>query len=362
MDLSNLNKKFFKYIIIAVVAVVVLLLIMWLISLSNNKKLDFTEIEDKMIEAAKDYMEENDTKLPIEGNEMVLSISTLVENGNMKDLSKYTDDDVTCTGEVVVKNNSGFYSYIPFLNCGKTYKTQSLSDYITNHEEIVSQDAGLYSVGNEYIYRGEFVNNFVSFAGKLWRIIKIDGDGDIKLLQYESKDRSVWDDRYNVVKEQTVGINEYNISRLHESLTDIYDEKFEDEEKAKIVSKDLCIGERFEQDTTKDGSTECAKKLPNQKVGVIQANEYLYASIDPNCVNTYSDACQNYNYLALFDRSLWTITPLAENNYEAYYISQTYLDSAKAYNEKYIYLTLYLDKNTLYSSGTGTEEDPYIIK
>ncbi len=362
MDLSNITKKLYKYIIIIVIAIVVLILIFWLISLSKNKNLSFSSIEDKMVSAAKKYMEEDEKKLPIEGNEVVLSVKTLVENGNIKELSSYTSKDIVCTGEVVVKNNSGFYSYIPYLNCGKEYKTQTLANHIIDNSEIVSTDMGLYSVGNEYIYRGEFVDNYISFAGQLWRIIKIDDNGDIKIVQNDSKQKSVWDDRYNVQKDQVIGINDFEKSRIKETLDDNFEKLFKDDDKAKIVSKDICIGERYEKDNTKDGSTECAKKIPNQKLGLLQVNEYMYASIDQNCIETFSDACQNYNYLALSSRNIWTITPDAENTYNAYYIAQSFLDKTKTYVSKSVFMTLYLDKNTLFDSGTGTQKDPYIVK
>lgn len=362
MDLSSVIKKMYKYIIFIVIGIVALILIFWIISLFKNKHLSYSAIEDKMISAAKAYMEEDEEKLPIEGNEVVLSMKTLVETNKIKELSSYTGDDVTCTGEVVVKNNSGFYSYIPYLNCGKDYKTQTLTNYIIDNSEIVSTDKGLYSVGNEYIYRGEFVDNYVKFAGQLWRIIKIDSNGDIRILQNDSKQKSVWDDRYNIQKDQVVGINDYEKSRIKETLDENFEKSFKDEDKAKIVSKDICVGERFEKDSTKDGSTECAKKMPNQKLGLLQVNEYMYASVDPNCQETFSDACQNYNYLALSDRNIWTQTPTAENSYTAYYIAQSYLDETKTYVSKSVFMALYLDKNTLYESGTGTLEDPYIVK
>ncbi len=36
--------------------------------------------------------------------------------------------------------------------------------------------------GKSYVYRGTVNNNWVSFAGKLWRIIRINGDGTIRLI------------------------------------------------------------------------------------------------------------------------------------------------------------------------------------
>ena len=59
---------------------------------------------------------------------------------------------------------------------------------ILTGEEIESDksDKGLYEAtdddGTTYYYRGNVVNNYVSFSNQLWRIVRINGDGSIRLL------------------------------------------------------------------------------------------------------------------------------------------------------------------------------------
>lgn len=52
--------------------------------------------------------------------------------------------------------------------------------------EKTAANSGLYKsqddYGTSYYYRGNLNNNFVSFAGAFWRIIRINGDGSIRLL------------------------------------------------------------------------------------------------------------------------------------------------------------------------------------
>ena len=36
--------------------------------------------------------------------------------------------------------------------------------------------------GTSYYYRGNVLDNYVSFAGKIWRIVRINGDGTIRLV------------------------------------------------------------------------------------------------------------------------------------------------------------------------------------
>ena len=361
MDFSNVSKKLIKVTIIVFIILLVLVLFFWIMSLLKGKKISYSKIEEKMVSATKLYLKENENLLPIDGDEITVSFDTLVKEAKLKELSKYTSKNVSCSGEVVVKNNSNYYSYIPFLDCGSEYKTETLVDHILTNDDIVNSDEGLYFIGNEYIYRGEYVKNFVNFGGQIFRILKIDSEGNLKVIQDETKNKYVWDDRYNIGKGSNIGINDYEVSRVALELSDLYDKTFTDDDKSSIISKDLCIGKRFLKDTTKDGSTECSEKLENQKVGLIQANEFLIASIDENCKETDSVACQNYNYLATYDRRWWTITPVAGTSSDIYEITPTTLEDRHASGTKVLRMVIYLDKNVIYKSGDGSYDDPYII-
>ena len=52
--------------------------------------------------------------------------------------------------------------------------------------ESDKSDKGLYEsvddYGTTYYYRGNVTNNYVKFAGYYWRVIRINGDGSIRLL------------------------------------------------------------------------------------------------------------------------------------------------------------------------------------
>ena len=58
--------------------------------------------------------------------------------------------------------------------------------YTQTELESDKSDKGLYAIedadGTSYYYRGSVSNNYVSFAGYYWRIIRINGDGSIRLL------------------------------------------------------------------------------------------------------------------------------------------------------------------------------------
>lgn len=67
-----------------------------------------------------------------------------------------------------------------------TYKVTSATKYTYN--EVVSNDStvGLYETiddtGTTYFYRGNVKNNYVSFAGFIWRIVRRNGNGTVRMI------------------------------------------------------------------------------------------------------------------------------------------------------------------------------------
>ena len=67
-----------------------------------------------------------------------------------------------------------------------TYRvTKAIRHTMEEYETSVSS-SGLYAaeddLGTSYYYRGTVKNNYVSFAGYIWRIIRINGDGSIRMI------------------------------------------------------------------------------------------------------------------------------------------------------------------------------------
>ena len=69
---------------------------------------------------------------------------------------------------------------------------------------------GLYENGDKYVYRGEVDNNYVSWNDKEFRIIGINADGTLRLLEGKGLERITWDDRYNEEALYEAGINNLN--------------------------------------------------------------------------------------------------------------------------------------------------------
>lgn len=366
------NDQMKKMVIILGAVVVGVIVLVGLGSMMGGKKttkLDYKELEEKIKEVGQEYFEENKTLLPKnDGETKEVSVDDLVKLEMMSPIEDLLSEDATCTGKAVVKNVAGKYSYLGLIDCGDKYVTSNLYQKIIDDNPTVTSGNGLYLQNGEYVFRGENLNNYVEFAGTKWLIIKVDKDNDIKLLQIDSEgERVSYDDRYNSEKRSTVGKNDFSISRIKDTLNEVYNSnKFSEEEKTLIVPKPLCIGARSEEDSNNDGTLECSNVTSdNMYVGLIQVNEYLNASLDSACNTIDNSECQNYNYLASnsSSSSWWTLTPVKENTYQVYYVeSYGRIEAKNCSSYAAIRPVIYISKDVMFESGKGTEEEPYVIK
>ena len=364
-----MDDKLRKIIFIVLGAFVLLFLFLFLIS-SCSKKMTPESLETKIIDSAKSYYKYHEDELPGENTVLTLSLQDLSNKGIINELDKILDKDTNCSGTLTIENNNNYYMYSPLLNCtttNDTFNTINLKETLL--ENVVTSGNGLYSVGNDYYFKGDKVNNYLIFDGLLWRITKVNNDNSIRIIEAGRREPVVWDDRYNAEMSSTVGINNYTAnglnSRIKDTLDDIYNSKDEkngiltNDAKGFIKETSLCIGKRGIEDNNNDGSIECSSKLDNQYIGLLQLNEYILASLDENCVNANSTACSNYNYLADFSNSYWTITANSENTSQVYKINNTVM-STGASNAGMSRMVINISENTNVK-GTGTENDPYVV-
>lgn len=359
-----------KNLIIIGIFLISIIIILFGGALIYNKffyKKSYSEVETIMLNAAKEHFKKHEEKLPKNINDSItLTDKTLIKNKEMDTIVSYTKDkNTSCSGEVTVTNINGDYRYAATLDCGKTYQTQSLIDYINNNIEIVTNGNGLYELNNELVYRGDKVNNYLKLNGKTYRIVKFKDEHPVIILTDESESVQ-WDNRYNIENDSNSGINDYEVSRMRDYLDKIYKNNNEDAllsetTRLLVTSYDLPIGRRRNADTDKTGSLENSKLLSNQYIGLLPVNDFLNASIDNNCTNTNAESCVNYNYLNKYKYTWWTATANSQNTYKVYIINNI-AKTAQPSSHAYARPVLYLAKDTIYVSGDGTKANPYIVK
>ncbi len=369
-EINNQQKSLIKIALIAVAAIIALILIITLVKAIVGTKISNAQLENVMVRAAKNYIEDNPDKLTddIYGEDSI-SISTLVAGEYMKEITKYKGKDTNCNGSVTVFKNADHYSYSPKLTCGDDYTYQTLSDTIIDDENIVTTGNGLYynETGNYYVFRGEYVDNYLTFAGQTWRILRVDEDGNIRLLQASGTQYIKWDDRYNSDSNMRDGINYFEgteNSRIKDSILDYYndEENFSSESKSVIIPKEYCVGSRTEDSTDRTGASECMTKSELMGAGLPYVSELLEISLDVNCLSIKSKACSNYNYLDAMNTQFWTGTPYSGDSHQVYYSDQGKFYKTSARELKTMNIQITINGNINYASGTGKVNDPYVVK
>ena len=353
--------------------ILLIIIIILIINSIKPKTLSYTGIEDKMVESAKLYYSKKNEALPVnDGEEVEISASTLAEEGYMKELSKYQEDkNASCSGSVIVTKSGESYDYAPRLDCGDKYSTKYLYEKLLG--SVVSKDDGLYKTteytptgtSSAYVFKGDYVDNYVSLNGITWRIVKMDSKFNLVLIEnkYDRKVdyKGTWDNRYNTQKGADVGINDYYKSVIRRSIgQEVYD-KLDDKTKSKLILKDLCVGKRSIKDTKKDGSIECKNTLKTEYLSLLTAYDFMNASLDANCKTITDKSCGNYNYLVSYGKSFWLVTGNSENTYSGYKVSE-YASTSNLSTSSIARLVININKNLVYVGGNGTETDPYIVK
>lgn len=352
-----LENKLMRVTIGALIVIILIIIIIALIVGSGSKKVT----ESSLTKAAEAYYNANSNLLPKDNYDSVsVSLATLISTGYISEKVSYT-----CPAYVTVTNVNGSYYYNPTFACDNDGTTSStlISKLIANR---VTSGSGLYYIDGAYIFRGENPNNYVRFAESLWRIIGLDSNGNIKMIYNDLYlEYQPWDDRYNKETDSQKGINEFlgnEKSRIKEYLdnfftTDVNVERFNPARISRTTTHTACIGKLNLEGAI---TNSCSETLGNQRFSAITVQDYINASLDPNCSINNTVTCQNYNFLNL---SGWTANAYANNTYSAYYIDDDEgIQLSDAFISRAIRPIVALKKDVLYYSGSGTQTDPYMIK
>ena len=236
-------------------------------------------------------------------------------------------------------------------------------------DKVVTSGDGLYKDEYEdgrYFYKGANPNNYIRFNNELWRILSIENDGSMKIINtngfgysYNSGNGAMgWDEPAN--------LNGY--------LNLVYYKNLSESAKKLIISHDWSIGAiKNDAGLAFQIRDENSNKW-NDDVGVITVSEYIRANSNKSSCGTLDlmdqnrSICKNSNWLFLPDS--WFINHIGNfvSNYIGYMYYPAYLDSngaiygtteydytRAAYPVVYIYVTTNI-------TGTGTQSDPYRVE
>lgn len=357
---SNKQKINFFGGIVLVMSLIIIIIAVAVKIIGN--KMSYEKLEDLLEEATYKYLAENPDKLPNQIHPTAsISSNTLIENNYIKELKKYVKDP-SCTANILVDYENNNYKYQAYLTCDD-FKTEKFIDTIKKNNKISQTGEGLYEMNGELVFRGQNPNNYVKFANELWRIVKVDKSGNIRIIITNTEDEigGVWDDRYNGDDDSHNGVNNYSLSRALTTTKKFFERKYLSYQES-LAKYDLCVGKRVNASAEKSGNLECNELIKNQEIGLLPLYDYMNASLDGLCQESISKECQNYNYLAI-SSPWWTMTANGKSTFRAYEIGANgEIEISYTSYSSILRYVLALKSDILFKNGDGTRANPYQIR
>lgn len=318
-----------------------------------------------------------------ENEKIIIDNNELMEGTNL--ISSFLDLKAleTKTYKIQFKNNKKANVSLE-LNVKKASKEDSgFSQLILNNnqvnkesktkigEQIAVNDEGLIldvdDNGNTFYFRGNVKNNYVEFAGKLWRIVRINGNGTIKLILNSGIGNSVI---YNaeLTNNRLDKLKKYSETKVMNLLNEWYDNNLKEYDKYIVQSK-YCINTNFEGENLANyfrinisniPTFNCLGTKNNSKIGLLTVDEIIYAGATINEPNQYY-----YLYNTDIQSSWWTLSP-AKDSVEGLYYYEISADgkinsTSTGESSRIIRPVINLKKN-VEMVGNGTEDNPYKLK
>ena len=249
------------------------------------------------------------------------------------------------------------YFYMTILNNNELKKPTTVVG-----EEISSTNEGLIEDkdddGATYYFRGAVDNNYVSFANLIWRIVRINGDGTVRLVLNETIDTL---STYNT--EET----SFKETALYDSLETFYENNLSYYEK-NIANSKFCSETSITDNKYNAYTRIITNEIPTfnclgtsyvSRIGTLTVDEIVYAGA------LYDEENTNYYLYNSEIENLWWTSSLARKDDSSIY---PFLVSPNGSLTESVASTLYrgvrpvinLSRNTKVS-GTGTLTDPYTL-
>lgn len=320
------------------------------VSGGENVELELTSRREGFQNINKKYPETNSqlaTAIKINGLE-THSYTLTLKNPERK-FTKGTiiiaqEKDMANFVNVILKNN--------IIN--NASKTGIANDIATIDEGLIES---VDEFGTSYYFRGNVQNNYVVFANQSWRIVKINGDGSVKLILNNLIENNT--QFYN--RDENYELN-FASAKIYQSLNNWYQQNL-GEYDAIIANSRYCTDATFETPTriyiNHNPIFECLGTTSTSKIGLLTADEAAFAGANNKIKNT-----DFYLYNSDIKVGWWTMSP-AKNQNGNYSFIEVYQNGllGEGTNGTLFRGTrpvINLVKRTNVT-GTGTPTDPYIV-
>ena len=225
-----------------------------------------------------------------------------------------------------------YYSKQSMIHKGNN---QKLSEVIINSNKLITDGDGFHRDKQGYYFKGNVGNNYLKFANRMFRIVRINNDGSIRIVAD------------NIVTSFMRGEDEYEKSNLYTWL-----EKTDDPNSGIYYNtipniEDFLVKTKYSEDILKDDKVSKNKTIKESYITMLGINDYVLA----NGKNSYLNNGQIYHLLGKNSDN--------SNLYIEEDGSVNESDSIEAYGVKTV---ITLKKNTISAFGDGSADNPYTVE
>lgn len=292
----------------------------------------------------------------------IVQDNLLIQSGDTQNFTLTVTNNTSTTFKLEIEKIDDVeeYFYMTLLN-----QNEVVDAVTTVGSEVVSTNEGLIASSDDdgatYYFRGAVTNNYVTFAGLTWRIVRINGDGSVRLILDDITDTLA---NYNSDMED---YEDTSHTDLFTSLESFYDSNLSNYD-SYIANTRFC-SEVGKTDTTYNAYTRivtneiptfnCLGERFTSKIGLLTVDEVVFAG------GLYGEEnLEYYLYNEEIDNLWWTLS-LSKEDDDTFY---PFLVNEKGEIVDNVSGSLYrgfrpvisLNRNVLVS-GSGTIDDPYVV-
>lgn len=344
-----MNKKGFT--LIELISIIVLISIVASITfgvvtkkIKQSKESLYNTLIADIEKAGEKYMLEHADVDKYHLNTLCIDIPTLQENdyidkGNIK--NPKNGQKLTGYVKVTYDNSKNQYEFKYSESCTQSIVTPLVETIINNEEiKVVGNTDGLYETTDDYIYRGNNPNNYLSLNGSNtpeWRIISIDKKNNmIKAIKIKDNQQQ-WPQN---------GLSDYLNSDYESGST------YESFKQLINTNSKWNTGKIDKLDTAV--TIKSIEKQSNDyyTIGLLSVGEYIDASLNKNCYS--SNNCSSY---LTTGKKYWLTNKTSDD--KQWYVDNNEIKNISPTDQLYhIYPVLYLTVNASFN-GDGTISNPY---
>ena len=370
---------------IAILALIATIAVVAVTQVRNNAESDIDETQQNMLEdAAEQYYVKNFNK---DKDKIIVSVQDLIDGGFLK-ASDVDDANIDRNMQLQV-GEDGVSEYDPILLSEKILEDNPANTNKPDFNTVATTDEGIYKDvdedGETYYFRGAVEDNYVKIGtmDMLWRIVRINGDETIRLVSNETIGTSEFNGAfygesyvgytYNKSSPSSQGGTNSTIKTYLENWYRTNMDKYDnligttrycnDSSVPSPSVRIIYFGGSERLDTNKTPQFTCPETTNtyggeyNLKIGLLSADEVAFAG------GKYGT--NNQDFYLYKDSDYWLGTPY---NFGGVFSNMFVFSSSYSLSTRSIFNVtcdvvpvINLKSDTLYTSGTGTSSDPYVI-